>query len=410
MQKPIRKHLVYINFWISLISFIVCIGVSHIFAKSKPFSFLITRNSRFETLDGLRGFLALSVFFHHFVITYYWKVDGLWQRPPEDYYENYGKVGVGMFFMITGFLFVSKLLKSNGDISWLKFYESRFFRIFPLYIFAVICITYFAFSYYDFSVNSSAGSLLKQYLKWGLFIGGAINEFEYTKNVIAGVDWTLKYEWLFYFCLPVISLVIFRGKFPAVILVVIACVFLFIKPYYFSYFTTEYFILFAIGGVSSWVSLKFFNENNILRTGVYSSVSVLLVAVVLFYPKTFDAAHIAIISLLFMLVAGGCDMFGLLRSASAILLGEISYSIYLLHGLILYVVLTYVPVVNVESLDLMNYSLLMPAIAMLVIIFSCATYLLIEKPFVEIGKKYKLEKAIIFVTSNAKKAWLRIIH
>jgi hypothetical protein len=29
---------------------------------------------------------------------------------------------------------------------------------------------------------------------------------------------------------------------------------------------------------------------------------------------------------------------------------------------------------------------------------------------VEIGKKYKLEKAIIFVTSNTKKAWQRIIH
>jgi peptidoglycan/LPS O-acetylase OafA/YrhL len=193
-------------------------------------------------------------------------------------------------------------------------------------------------------------------------------------------------------------------------LVVVACIFLFVKPYYFSYFTTEYFILFAIGGISSWASLNIFNKNNILRSWVYSSISVFLIAVILFYPKTFDVAHIAIISLLFMLVAGGCDIFGLLRSASAILLGEISYSIYLLHGLILYVVLTYVPVINVESLDLMNYLLLMPAIAILVIISSCATYLLIEKPFVEIGKKYKLEKAIIFVTSNTKKAWQRIIH
>ena len=241
-------------------------------------------------------------------------------------------------------------------------------------------------------------------MKWGLFIGGPINEFEYSKHVIAGVDWTLKYEWLFYFCLPVISLVIFRGNFPAVIVVMAACIFLFIKPYSFSYFTTKYFILFAIGGISSWIAIQLANKKPLLRTRFYSSISVFLIAASIFYPNTFDVAHIAIISSLFILVAGGCDIFGLLRSKSATLLGEISYSIYLLHGLILYLGLTYVPVVNIESLGLINYSLLMPVIAIIVVIFSCATYLLIEKPFVEIGKKYKIAKTIILITSNAKKA------
>jgi uncharacterized membrane protein len=41
--------------------------------KLSYFSFLDRRDSRFESMDGLRGLAAIAVLMHHFAVTYYWK-------------------------------------------------------------------------------------------------------------------------------------------------------------------------------------------------------------------------------------------------------------------------------------------------------------------------------------------------
>jgi len=35
----------------------------------RKFSFLSERKDRYGSIDGLRGYLAIAVFFHHFIIT-----------------------------------------------------------------------------------------------------------------------------------------------------------------------------------------------------------------------------------------------------------------------------------------------------------------------------------------------------
>ena len=132
---------IIMDFIASIVALITSLIVAFFLSKLTRFSFISERDSRLDTLDGLRGFLAIFVFFHHYVITYYWKTTDQWIRPPEDYYHNYGKVGVALFFMITGFLFLSKILTLRRSIDWLKVYESRFYRIMPLYIFVLLAIT-----------------------------------------------------------------------------------------------------------------------------------------------------------------------------------------------------------------------------------------------------------------------------
>lgn len=183
-----------LNFGVTLFSFWLSVLVAKCIRRHKSFSFLSYRPVRYGAIDGLRGFLAIAVFFHHFIITWYWKTNGIWAKPPETYYQNYGQVGVAIFFMITGFLFISKIIKDDGKTNWFKLYESRFFRIFPLYIFVVLIVTLVAFSDSKFKLNVSSLELVKQYLQWGIFHGGVINNFSETSKVIAGVDWTLKYE------------------------------------------------------------------------------------------------------------------------------------------------------------------------------------------------------------------------
>ena len=97
---------------------------------------------RTETLDGLRGFLALSVFVHHFVITHRYLQSGIWDYPPSAFYTLLGQVGFGGFFMITGFLFWGKLLDARGRPDWWTLYLGRVFRIGPMYVVVVVLMLF----------------------------------------------------------------------------------------------------------------------------------------------------------------------------------------------------------------------------------------------------------------------------
>ena len=88
--------------------FIVCLFLSHFLLK--PIKVLSeSALKRTSPLDGLRGILALSVLVHHFYITYMWKTGIGWIPPSIDYLNNLGTMSVSFFFLITAFLFLSKI-------------------------------------------------------------------------------------------------------------------------------------------------------------------------------------------------------------------------------------------------------------------------------------------------------------
>ena len=177
--------------FIVLACFAIAILAAKSFIRFFP-SILPPQSGRLVTLDGLRGFLAFSVFIHHFVITYYWKVDGVWRRPESDIYQNFGKVGVVLFFMITGFLFIDRLI-SKKKVNWFLLFKSRLFRIQPLYFFALIIVLILSLKNTNFQIGDWQ-SFFKDIVLWLLFYGRSINEFADSKRIIASVDWTLKYQ------------------------------------------------------------------------------------------------------------------------------------------------------------------------------------------------------------------------
>ena len=83
-----------LKFGITLVSFSITLLTAQLLIYKKSFSFLTNRKGRYGTIDGLRGFLAISVFFHHFIITRNWEIYGEWVSPDEVYYQNYGKLGL----------------------------------------------------------------------------------------------------------------------------------------------------------------------------------------------------------------------------------------------------------------------------------------------------------------------------
>jgi len=391
---------------ITFVSFCAALLLAQFIFKYTPsLNSLANRQGRYIALDGLRGFLAFSVFIHHFIITWYWKVNGEWMRPPEDYFQNLGRAGVSIFFIITGFLFISKIIQTDSKLNWLKLYESRIFRIFPLYFFTLMIISFVVFSSSNYELNVSFSSLLSQYFNWGIFIGDNINGFLNTRKVIAGVDWTLKYEWVFYLSLPILAAIFYKfGKIGGAVLF-FACAFLFLFPKTFFSFSTTFLIFFAFGGLAALTVNTTSLPASIIKGKVVSSIVCLAIVAILFYPNTLNSIHISLIFLVFILVALGNDLFGVFSLRSSILLGEISYSIYLLHGVVLYFAFTFIGTVEIKNYTFQEYLFLMPIISVVIVLFSSMTFILIERPCINFGRKYYLSNAISRAKLNTNKTY-----
>lgn len=84
-------------------------------------------SKRIPTLDGLRAVSITLVLLNHLVGTRYYPAR-------LDFFGNFGNFGVRVFFVISGYLITSLLLKERektGAISLKNFYMRRVFRIFP---------------------------------------------------------------------------------------------------------------------------------------------------------------------------------------------------------------------------------------------------------------------------------------
>jgi peptidoglycan/LPS O-acetylase OafA/YrhL len=87
-------------------------------------------------------------------------------------------------------------------------------------------------------------------------------------------------------------------------------------------------------------------------------------------------------------VASGNTLFGALRPRSIRWLGEISYSTYLLHGFVLWVLVQRLPpLLHLDARQAWVFLPLMAVCSCLLIIISSLTYRYIEKPGINAGKK-----------------------
>lgn len=384
-----------------IISFISSFILAKFLSRIKSFRYINERVERYGSLDGIRGFLALGVFVNHFVITWYWKEYGSWQNPPYEYVVMFGRVGVSVFFMITGFLFISKILKSKSKIKWYEFYESRVFRIYPVYFLALVIVSFLVFFKMDFNVSSSSVKFIKEYVSWILFIGATINSFEDATLIIAQVYWTLKYEWVFYLLLPFISIIIHRFQNKGGRALLLASIVLFLFPVnFFNYFSSDAFILFALGGVAAFQYKKpspivaYLMRINFFKSSFATILSLLLLSFSIFIPQLPTSVLYAFLFLVFLLLVFGNNYYSFLDSPASIVLSEISYSIYLLHGVVLYVCFSLTGFSDPSQLDFSIYVYLMPFVSLLIIAVSSCTFIFVERPGIKIGNKFFLSKLI----------------
>lgn len=99
-------------------------------------------------LDGIRGIAALMVFCHHALTTFNREtLQGRWPGSIQAISRaaEYGKTGVDLFFVLSGFLITSILLGEQRSRSYYRdFYWKRALRILPLYL-LTLAVAWLAF-------------------------------------------------------------------------------------------------------------------------------------------------------------------------------------------------------------------------------------------------------------------------
>ena len=178
---------------------------------------MLTENDRVYTLEVLRFFAALTVFFGHYVHFYmYFSIPhekGIFFRIN----NPYGDLAVPIFFMISGAIFIHTYFYKIycGEMGFIRFMQKRFARLYPLHFLTLIMVallqatllstthSYFIYKYNDIK-NFFLNLLFISH--WGFQDGYGFN----------GPVWSVSHEIFLYICFFAVclfsGLVRARGK------------------------------------------------------------------------------------------------------------------------------------------------------------------------------------------------------
>lgn len=336
-------------------------------------------------IDGLRGYLAFFVFLHHSFVWYFFLHYHKWGFPSFLIYGHFGPTSVALFFMITAYLFFSKLLDAReGSIDWLKLYIGRFCRVFPLYIAVLVALFIVVGFLSGFRLGEPVLRLLSNAGQWFLFIEPDLNGIDGTWMIIAGVTWSLAFEWLFYFSLVYLGWFFCKIKTPKRVLYISGIfLFIFLGVIIYSYPGLGWQrISQFLGGIAAAIVTRHTTFKSWAASRQTSILILLLMVIAIaFYPTIYEPLALGCMSIAFIGIAAGNDLFGILSHRTARLLGQVSYSIYLVHGLVLFVTFRFIigfPRASGLS-PIAHWSVIAGCTIALVSICTC-TYLFIERP------------------------------
>lgn len=372
-----------ISIWMLIITFvIICVFNTNYF----KFLDVQSKNLNYE-VNGLRFFLAIGVAFHHFIYSYMYHSGHGWVLRGFDINFFLGRFGVAIFFIISGYLFYNKV---SSKTNWKVFFIKRYLRIAPMAILSsAICI---AIAIY---LDDGTFDLSKQI--WNIVYWFDAGIYNLRMNVSsvpnaslinAGVTWTLFWEWAFYFSLPFLSLFMKKNNRLPVIITIIAVSYYFIPLV--NYKAACYIALFAAGFLAKEIEFK--SDNYFL----INIAPLILIAIMVYAgSSSLILPMIPLCFLFFLLCNNNNSLFGIFRNKGVTRLGEISYSIYILHGIAWYVLN-----ISMESTNIIDpWYLFMSGLTLILIVIMCAfTYITIERPCMTLLDRKR--KTIISKTDN----------
>jgi peptidoglycan/LPS O-acetylase OafA/YrhL len=352
--------------------------------------------------DSLRGFAILGVILTHCGSTIF--VDGLpsWLKNLSDQ----GSMGVQLFFIVSAFtLFYSlnnRIKKESFQLS--EFFIRRFFRIAPLYYLAMCFYTLKNFTLYKININPT----------FDLDIGKVISTLTFTNTInpywlhgyVPG-GWSISDEMMFYLLVPILFYMIKNLK---------HAILLFISTVSIGYFANAIFVN-TIGSnienlnefIFHWFPNQlaiftfgilfyhlFKSENNIIQknfNNYHYHIMAFLFIMMLLTLGLFTTGDMLFNHILFGIAFVGFSYsigkgkLKLFVNKYTAFIGEISFSMYLIHFFVLDVVATVVKHLLPGLTGIPKFSVLLFATFTISAILSTFTYFLIEKQFIKLGGK-----------------------
>jgi peptidoglycan/LPS O-acetylase OafA/YrhL len=304
-----------------------------------------------------------------------------------------GFIGVDIFFVISGYLITSIILKnqSQNNFSLLDFYSRRIKRIFP----SLIVVLTFCLVTGWFVLLSNEYELLGKHVAAGsIYISNFVLQSE---SGYFDIDselkpllhlWSLAIEEQFYLVFPLLLIVGKRFQISPLLIIAASLIFSFLanviqiqdKPTEVFFFPTSRAWELLIGSLIACLSIhgiaknqaaKFANPLSWLGVILILSAWILLDSTKILFPAWW--ALLPTVGAACLILAGEKAWFNrkILASKIAVFIGLISYPLYLWH----WVLLSFLRITEIEKLS----GLLRTSILIISVIFAWLTYYFVEK-------------------------------
>jgi len=309
-----------------------------------------------KNLQSLRAFAAINVVFFHILLT-----SLAYDFPPKllGFLSGWGANGVDIFFVLSGFVMLHTQLQNKRDP--ISFMKSRLIRIVPIYWLVTIAVIAF-YSLIPSSVFNSNAPALEAIFQSLLFVRGAISG----NLPVLPVGWTLEWEMLFYVLFGTALMLSNWTAIYAFILVTITIAAIFtnnliafefilgmVVAYLFNKYPSEFrrgMPILVIGCLGLIASIFFEFDKTSLRFFVWGIPSAFIVAGAV-YTKP-------------------------ISNGTLHLLGDASYSIYLVHFPIVSFFYKFSTYIDLK----INFDILAIICATICISVGLMTYIFFEKP------------------------------
>lgn len=283
---------------------------------------------KYAALDGLRGICAALVAVFHLYwraggeSDVYWSLDYITISHIKKSIYLTGELSVGIFFMLSAFLFFKKALASNFNV--MDFAISRLMRIYPPVI-ATLLIIYLA----TFIMNLGNHTPIWEWLLPSLpFIFDApsanINGFS-LQIATSGVFWTLVWELRLYVAIPFLYLIMKKIKYKEAFIVLLILLVLSYKYFISNEQYLSFIMYFLCGFLVATIKIN---------KKPSDIICILLLFAALYFTKhAYNTTTPIYMAIVFYTIKNGCNYFGLLTSSAITMLGTCSFSLYLIHGI-----------------------------------------------------------------------------
>lgn len=311
----------------------------------------------FTNIQILRAFAAFCVVFVHIIVTgksYGFEAQLMY------FFVDWGSFGVDLFFVISGFIIITTQMENKRNIS--AFLKYRLIRIIPLYWLITLIIIFI------YLIFPSVFREMKITQDWALSSLSFVSKIVLEKNPIVYVGWTLELEILFYIVFG-LSLW-FRSLLISILITVVVLILT-------ASLVLNFIILEIVGGMAIAVAYKKYGIVNFGGSSLVLGFLLLLSSLAIEIREAIIYREI-MWGIPSMLVVYGAITVKQVKSKLGKLLGDASYSIYLMQMLVIPVFYKLTSKINTQ----VNTDFLTIACFLLTAIVGTYVFLIIEKPLI----------------------------